>query len=94
MILLALWAVLGADYDKLGYVRRMTQASVFAVLLIILHILVSSESKNDPALNSVQWILPLGTTLALAERFFRGRKSVVRKWIGKLRRRETEPAHP
>ena len=85
MVLLALWAVLGADYDKLGYVRRIMHASTFAVLLIILHILAASESKNDPALNLVQWLLPLGTSIALAERYFNGRKSYVRKALTFIR---------
>lgn len=70
MVMLAIWAILGADYNKLGYGRRITKASVFALLLIILHIVAHSESKNEPALNILQWLLPLGTIFGLGLRHF------------------------
>ena len=94
MVLLALWAILGADYDKLGYTRRVIQATIFAILLIILHIVAASEGKNDPALNIVQWLIPIGTVSLLSERYLRGRKSVLKKLIGLIKlpnlRRATE----
>jgi len=65
MVLLAIWAILGADYNKLGYGRRIIKASVFALLLLILHIVAHSEAENTPRLNALQWMLPLGTILGL-----------------------------
>ena len=70
MVLLAIWAVLGDDYSKLGYGRRIARASVFAGLLIILHIVANSESKNEPLVNILQWLLPLGTIIGLGLRHF------------------------
>jgi len=61
MVLFAIWAILGGDYNRLGYGRRIARASVFAVLLLILHIVTQSESKSQPLLNHLQWLLPMGT---------------------------------
>lgn len=70
MALLAISAILGGDYSKLGYGRRIAKASVFAALLIILHIVAHSEAKNDPALNALQWLLPLSVICVLSFLFF------------------------
>jgi len=65
MVLLAIWAILGGDFNKLGYGRRIVRASIFALLLIILHIVSQSESENEPAVNHLQWLLPIGAIIIL-----------------------------
>jgi len=66
MVLLAIWAILGADYNKLGYGRRIIKASVFALLLLILHIVAHSEAESTPGLNILQWLFPLGVIFGLS----------------------------
>jgi len=70
MVFLALWAILGNDYNKLGYGRRIIRASVFAGLLIILHIVANSEAKNAPQINVLQFLIPIGAILVLALNHF------------------------
>ena len=75
MVLLALWAILGGDYNKLGYSRRISIASIYAVLLILLHIVAQSEAKSAPALNHLQWLLPVGAIGCLSVFHFSNIKS-------------------
>lgn len=72
MVLLAIWAILGGDYEKQGYGRRIVRAGVLALLLLVLHIVANSESKNAPLVNVLQWLLPLVTILWLSLRHFAG----------------------
>lgn len=72
MVLLALWAILGGDYSKMGYGRRIVRASIFAGLLVILHIVAQSESQNDPGVNVLQWLLPIGAIVWLGLNHFLG----------------------
>ena len=92
MVLLAIWAILGTDYNKLGYTRRIMQSGIFAILLIILHIVAASESKNDSALNILQWLLPIGASGFLSHRYLRGRPGKKRDWLARFRKPQAEPA--
>lgn len=76
MVLLAIWAILGGDFDKKGYASRIGKAGVFALLMLILHIVAGAESKQTPALNVLQWLVPLGaiTTLGLRQFLFRSKR--------------------
>ena len=86
MILLAIWAILGGDYSKLGYANRIARASVFAGLLIVLHIVSHSESKNDPMVNIAQWLLPLGAIFFLSFKHFAQSKAGQRRKLKRKRK--------
>lgn len=93
MILLAVWAILGGDYSKLGYANRIARASVFAVLLIVLHIVSHSESKNDPMVNIAQWLLPFGTIIFLSfKHFVQSKAGQKRKLKRKRKSLRSEPS--
>lgn len=72
VILFALWAILGGDYSKLGYGRRIRNASILVGLMFMLHIVAHSESENEEAINVIQWLIPLSAILILSLKYFAG----------------------
>ncbi len=72
VILFALWAILGGDYSKLGYGKRIRTASVLVGLMFILHIVAHSESENEAAVNILQWLIPLSAIIILTLKYFAG----------------------
>lgn len=65
MALLAVIAVIGGNFSRRGYARRITVASTIAVGLLIVQLAVQSGSVNTPFLNYVQWLVPIATVLVL-----------------------------
>ncbi|MEO1101359.1 MAG: LptF/LptG family permease [Pseudomonadota bacterium] len=59
MALLAVIAVLGGDFSRRGYGRRISIATGGALGLVIVQLAVQSASAGNPSLNIVQWIVPL-----------------------------------
>lgn len=70
MALLAIFAVLGGDFSRQGYGKRIGMAMGGAILVLVLHIALQSGAASDPALNIVLWLLPILTGTALAWIFF------------------------
>lgn len=65
MALLAVIAVIGGNFSRRGYARRITVASCIAVGLLIVQLAVQSGSVNAPILNYFQWLVPIVTVLVL-----------------------------
>jgi lipopolysaccharide export system permease protein len=59
MALLAVFAVLGGDFSRRGYARRIAIASAVAVILRLAAFVATSAAADDPDLNSGQYVLPL-----------------------------------
>jgi lipopolysaccharide export system permease protein len=74
---LALWAILGGGFSRLGYGRRIAAMGATAAVIRILGFQVEAASEDSAWLNILQYAVPLGATwFALAGIF---RKPVARK---------------
>ncbi|MGB3624996.1 MAG: LptF/LptG family permease, partial [Henriciella sp.] len=70
MALIAIMAVLGGDFNRRGYNRRIVFATAGALGLIMVQLTVQSASVDSVAVNAAQWIVPLGTLAILSFIFF------------------------
>jgi lipopolysaccharide export system permease protein len=70
LALIALMAVLGGDFNRRGYSRRIAYATVGAVSLVIVQLTVQSASAGSVAVNAAQWLVPVGTVTGLSLIFF------------------------
>lgn len=59
MALLAVVAVIGGDFSRRGYSRRIAIATSVALVLVVVQISLQSAAADDEALNLVQWAVPL-----------------------------------
>ena len=74
MTLLAIFAVLGGDFSRKGYSKRIGWATGGAIGVLIVQLVLQSAAANDPALNVLQWLVPLGIIAILSYIYFaRGR---------------------
>ncbi|MCI4645818.1 MAG: LptF/LptG family permease [Hyphomonadaceae bacterium] len=60
MAMIAIMAVVGGDFSRRGYSRRISFATAGALTLVIVQLSVQSAAQDDPAMNIVQWVVPLG----------------------------------
>ena len=73
MALIAIMAVLGGDFNRRGYSRRIAIATAGALFLIITQLTVQSASGSAVMANAGQWAVPLGTILLISLIFFKWR---------------------
>ncbi|MEO1306168.1 MAG: LptF/LptG family permease [Pseudomonadota bacterium] len=66
MAMLAILAVMGGNFSRRGYARRIVIASVGALLLIIVQLSVQSASAGNVLMNVGQWLVPIVTICALS----------------------------
>ena len=66
MAMIAVLAVTGGNFSRRGYQKRITISVAGALVLVILSLSIPPSAASDPALNIVQYLLPLGTTAVLA----------------------------
>lgn len=59
MALMAILAVLGGDFSRQGYSRRIAIATGGAIIVLVIHLALQSAAASDPALNIALWCLPL-----------------------------------
>jgi lipopolysaccharide export system permease protein len=59
MAMLAILAVLGGDFSRQGYSRRIGIASAAATVILVVQLALQSAAASDPALNIAQWAVPL-----------------------------------
>lgn len=71
MALLAIVAVLGGDFSRQGYSRRIGIATGGAALVLVVQLALQSEAANDPAINIAQWVVPLLVIGVLSWVYFR-----------------------
>jgi len=75
MAMLAILAVLGGDFSRQGYGRRIALASAAAALILVVQLALQSAAGGDPGLNIAQWAVPLGALSGLSLVYFgRGRQ--------------------
>lgn len=70
MALLAIFAVLGGDFSRQGYSRRIAVATAGAILVLVVHLAVQSAAASDPALHIALWAIPAGAALLLGWVYF------------------------
>ncbi len=71
MALLAIVAVLGGDFSRQGYSRRIGIASGGAAVFLVVQLALQSAAADDPALNIAQWAIPLSAIGGLSWFYFR-----------------------
>jgi lipopolysaccharide export system permease protein len=75
MAMIAVFAVLGGDFSRKGYGKRIALAGAGAIVVLIVQLALQSSAADDPSLNILQWLLPIGVFAVLAYIYFhRGRK--------------------
>ena len=85
MALMAIIAVIGGDFSRRGYGRRITLATGGALLVVILQLTIQAAAVDDIALNYLQWGFPIGVIAALSLHYFaRGRRFTRRVSSGEL----------
>ena len=70
MAMLAIFAVLGGDFSRRGYARRIAIASGVALIVRIAAFGATSSAAKDPDLNVVQYLLPIGVVMVIGFLFF------------------------
>lgn len=74
MALIAIVAVLGGDFSRKGYGKRIAISSGAAIMVLIVQLAAQSAAADDPAMNALQWILPITIMAGLSYVYFsRGR---------------------
>jgi lipopolysaccharide export system permease protein len=74
MALLAIVAVLGGDFNRQGYGRRIGIASASATVVLVVQLALQSAAAEDPMMNIAQWVLPILLIIILSWVYFgRGR---------------------
>jgi lipopolysaccharide export system permease protein len=76
MALIAIFAVLGGDFSRKGYGKRIAIASAGAITVLIIQLAVQSAAAGDPSLNILQWILPLSVIGGLSYVYFHGGRKI------------------
>jgi lipopolysaccharide export system permease protein len=59
LAMIAVLAVVGGDFSRRGYGRRIAFASAAAVIVRLLALGIQSAAEDDPALNIAQYLLPI-----------------------------------
>jgi lipopolysaccharide export system permease protein len=70
MAMIAVFAVLGGDFSRKGYGKRIALAGAGAIVVLIVQLALQSSAADDPPLNSLQWLLPIGVFGVLAYIYF------------------------
>ena len=78
MALIAVMAVLGGDFSRRGYGRRIAIATAAALFVVMAQLGVQSAAVDDPPLNVLQWLLPI-TVIAVACWLFFGKSARFRR---------------
>lgn len=68
---LALWAVLGGSFSRLGYGRRVARAALIAAVIRIAGFGVQAACASAEILNLLQYLVPLAPTWLAAAAIFR-----------------------
>lgn len=70
MALLAIFAVLGGDFSRQGYSKRIGIATGGAIFLLVVHLALQSAAADDPALNIALWAVPILAGIVLSWIYF------------------------
>lgn len=69
MALLAVSAILGGEYRASGQLKRIGQATLAALGLTILHLVLRAEAENVPAFIALLWIIPIAAGVAIGTNY-------------------------
>lgn len=72
---LAIWAIIGGVFSRMGYGRRIALAAATAAGIRIVGFIVQAASEAQPWLNVVQYAIPILTASLAFQRVFRSRIS-------------------
>ena len=72
---MALTAILGGGFSRLGYGRRIATVGAAAAVVRILGFVVQAQCEQDAWLNILQYALPIGATVVALRGVFRQRVS-------------------
>jgi lipopolysaccharide export system permease protein len=78
MALLAIYAVLGGDFSRRGYARRIAVASAAALAVRLASFGAQAAARDDPAMNFLQYLVPVLIIAAISAFHF---------WLPVLKRR-------
>ena len=70
MAMLAIYAVLGGDFSRRGYAKRIAVASSAALMLRLAAFAGTSAAGDDPELNIVQYAIPIFVILLVSAFYF------------------------
>jgi lipopolysaccharide export system permease protein len=70
MAMVAIFAVLGGDFSRRGYARRIAIASGAALVVRLIGFWATAAAGTDPSLNVVQYGLPIFVILLIGFMFF------------------------
>ena len=70
MAMVAIFAVLGGDFSRRGYARRIAIASGAALVVRLIGFWATAAAGKDPSLNVVQYGLPIFVILLIGFMFF------------------------
>jgi len=70
MAMLAIYAVLGGDFSRRGYAKRIAVASGAALMLRLAAFAGTSAAGDDPELNIVQYAIPIFVILLVSAFYF------------------------
>lgn len=70
MALLAIFAVLGGDFSRQGYSKRIGIGTSGAIFILVVHLALQSAAADDPSLNIALWAVPLLASLILGWIYF------------------------
>jgi lipopolysaccharide export system permease protein len=73
---LALAGVIGGSFSRMGYGQRIAVVACAALVTRVLGFVIESASGATPALNVVQYAIPIGVTLGALAALFARRESV------------------
>lgn len=75
MVMIALFAVVGGDFSRKGYSKRIMWASGGAIMVVIVQLSLQSATADDPPMALALWLFPSFVFGALAYLYFaRGRR--------------------
>lgn len=66
MALLAIYAVLGGDFSRRGYARRIAVASAVAMAVRLASFGAQAAARDDPAMNFLQYLVPILVMAAIS----------------------------
>lgn len=72
---MALWAIIGGGFSRLGYGRRIALAGAAAAVVRIVGFVVQAACEDSAWLNVLQYLVPLGATAVALRYVFRQRVS-------------------
>ena len=83
MAMIALIAVIGGDFSRRGYGRRIAIAAACAVVLRLFGLVAQSAAADDPSLNVLQYAAPVAVFVILTVIYLKpGRRTAKRRFTG------------